>query len=403
MYIDTSSIKENFPIFKYNKKLVYLDTAATSHLPTCTIEAIIKYYKTTHSNINRGVHRLSEKATINVEETRRIIQKFINAEYTEECIFVKNTTEALNLIANCLPVTHLKEGDGILITSMEHHANIIPWRLICSKYNYKLHIAPITENGILDVVKISTLLREKEIKLLSMTHVSNVLGTINPLETIINIAKKLNTIVVIDGAQAIQHLVIDVQKLNCDFYVFSGHKIYGPTGVGILYGKKKYLNAMPPYLGGGNMVLNILNDKILYNDIPHKFEAGTPPIASIIGLGVSIKYFKKNQQTIIELEKELIKYTIQKLKTIDNLHLIGPLTNRAGIFSFTLENKHPHDVGTILNLQDIAVRTGHLCAIPLLQRYKINAVTRASLGMYTTFEDIDKLHSALLIVNKTLK
>jgi cysteine desulfurase/selenocysteine lyase len=403
MSIHINNIKENFPIFKYNKKLVYLDTAATSHLPDCTIKAIVKYYKTIHSNINRSVHRLSEKTAYSVEETRKVIQKFINAEYAEECIFVKNTTEAINLIATCLPRAHLKEGDSILITIMEHHANVIPWRLLCSNYNYKLHIAPTTENGTINITKISTLLTKEKIKLLSITHVSNVLGTINPLETIINIAKKLDIIVIVDGAQAVQHMVIDVQKLNCDFYVFSGHKIYGPTGVGVLYGKKKYLNVMPPYLGGGNMLLNITSNKILYNELPYKFEAGTPPIASILGLGVSIKYFKKNQQTVMELEKNLIKYTIQKLKTIENLHLLGPLTTRAGIFSFTLENKHPHDIGTILNQHDIAVRTGHLCAIPLLRRYKINAVTRASLGMYTTFEDIDKLHAALLIVNKTLR
>lgn len=403
MYINTSDIKGNFPIFKHNKKLVYLDTAATSHLPSCTIKAITKYYKTIHSNINRSVHKLSEKTAHTVEKVRKIIQKFINAEYVEECIFVKSTTEALNLIANCLPKTHLKEGDSILITSMEHHANIIPWRLVCAQYNYKLHVAPITENGTIDIAKLTTLFIQEKIKLLSLTHISNVLGTINPIETIINIAKKHNIIVIVDGAQAVQHMLVDVKKLNCDFYVFSGHKIYGPTGVGILYGKKIYLNNMPPYLSGGNMVLNLTNDKIIYSELPHKFEAGTLPIASIIGLGSSLKFFKKNQQTVLELEKNLIRYTLQKLKTIENLHLLGSAISRAGIFSFTLENKHPHDIGTILNQQDIAVRTGHLCAIPLLQHYKINAVTRVSLGMYTTFEDIDKLHTAILVVNKTLR
>lgn len=400
-------LKQYFPLLKekiYNKTIVYLDTAATSQLPKCSINAVHKYYLKKHANVNKGVHTLSELATKSMEKTRKIVQKFINAKYPEECIFVKNTTEALNLIAHTVSQTYLKKGDGVLLTDMEHHASILPWRLLSTKYGYELYVLPVKKKtGVLDIEKLKNILNEKNIKVLNIVHVSNVLGTINPVENIIKLVQKKNIITIVDGAQSVQHLNINVQKINCDFFVFSGHKMYGPTGVGILYGKKNILENLPPYTSGGNMVLDITEDTIIYNDLPHKFEAGTPPLASIAGLGETINFLKKHEKKIKKHEKLLVSYTLQKLKTIEGLSLLGNAKNRVGIFSFTMSGKHPHDIGTLLNQHGIAVRTGHLCTLPLLKKYNTNAVTRVSLGMYTTYEDINKLHSTLLKINKILK
>jgi cysteine desulfurase / selenocysteine lyase len=401
-----NNIRKNFPILTSrvnNNLLVYLDNAATSQKPLVVIDAITNYYKNFNANTNRGTHYLGDLATIKFEESREKIRKFINAKSIKECIFTKGTTEAINLVASSFGEAFLKENDEIILSNMEHHSNILPWQLLIHKKNIKLKIIPIFNNGELDLDNFHKLLNSKT-KLISITHASNTLGTINPVKDIIEIAHKHNIPVLLDGAQAIAHLPIDVIDLDCDFYVFSGHKIFGPTGIGVLYGKEQYLEKMPPYQGGGQMILTTTFTESVYNHLPYKFEAGTQPIAEVIGLGAAIDYI--NQLDLIALHKykqDLLNYATQKLQTIPGLTIIGNASHKISILSFSLANIHPHDVGTILNNKGIAIRVGHLCTLPIMNFYNLTALNRVSFSIYNTYTEIDKLYEALLEVKRIFK
>ncbi len=400
------TVRQDFPILKtkvHNHDLVYLDNAATSQKPYQVIDAVTDFYKNFNANINRGPHYLSEIATLKFEEAREKIRKLINAKYAAECIFTKGTTESINLVASSFGVKFLQPGDEIVLSTMEHHSNIVPWQLLQLQKDIKLKIIPMLVNGELDLTNFNALLTEKT-KLVSITHVSNALGTINPVKKIIDLAHKKNIPVLLDGAQAVSHGVIDVTNLDCDFYAFSGHKMFGPTGVGVLYGKKKYLEQMPPYQGGGQMILKVSFNETIYNELPYKFEAGTQPIAAIVGLGAAIDYI--NQLDLVKLwqhEHDLLEYAILKLQTVPGLTIIGNAKNKISILSFMLDQIHPHDVGTILNNSGIAIRTGHLCTMPIMDFYKIPALNRASFSIYNTLEEVDKLYFALLNVRDVFK
>ncbi len=401
-----NQIRKDFPILKTmvnNNQLVYLDNAATSQKPLLVIDAITNYYKHCNANINRGTHYLGDLATSKFEETREKVRTFINAKTTKECIFTKGTTEAINLIATSFGEKFLQDGDEIILSTMEHHSNIIPWQLLQKQKKIQLKIIPILANGELDLTNFDALLSSKT-KLVSIVHVSNTLGTINPVKQIIDAAHKKNIPVLLDGAQAIAHLSIDVTELDCDFYVFSGHKIFGPTGIGVLYGKEQYLEQMPPYQGGGQMILKVSFEETIYNHLPFKFEAGTQPIAEVIGLGAAIDYINQlDLDTIKQHEQQLLAYATKKLKSIPGLTIIGNAKNKASILSFTLDQIHPHDVGTILNTFGVAIRVGHLCTLPIMDFYNIAALNRASFSIYNTFAEIDKLYDALLTAKKIFK
>ena len=400
------TVRQDFPILKtkvHNHDLVYLDNAATSQKPYQVIDAVTDFYKNFNANINRGPHYLSEIATLKFEEAREKIRKLINAKYAAECIFTKGTTESINLVASSFGATFLQPGDEIVLSTMEHHSNIVPWQLLQLQKDIKLKIIPMLDSGELDLTNFNALLTEKT-KLVSITHISNALGTINPVKKIIDLAHKKNIPVLLDGAQAVSHGVIDVTNLDCDFYAFSGHKMFGPTGVGVLYGKKKYLEQMPPYQGGGQMILKVSFNETIYNELPYKFEAGTQPIAAIVGLGAAIDYI--NQLDLVKLwqhEHDLLEYATLKLQTVPGLTIIGNAKNKISILSFMLDQIHPHDVGTILNNSGIAIRTGHLCTMPIMDFYKIPALNRASFSIYNTLEEVDKLYFALLNVRDVFK
>lgn len=396
-------IRQDFPILQTkvnNKPLVYLDNAATSQKPLTVIDSINTFYKHFNSNINRGTHYLSEIATLKFEAAREKIRAFINAPSAAECIFTKGTTEAINLIASSFGEQFLQSGDQIVISAMEHHSNIVPWQLLQLKKKIILKIIPLLPNGELDLTNLDNLLTPNT-KLVSIVHVSNTLGTVNPVKKIIDAAHNKNIPVLLDGAQAVNHLTIDVQALDCDFYTFSGHKMFGPTGIGVLYGKKKYLEQMPPYQGGGQMILKVSFDETIYNELPYKFEAGTQPIAEAIGLAAAIDYI--NQLDLITLrqhEHELLEYATLKLQTIPEIKIIGTAKEKISILSFALDQIHPHDVGTILNDYGIAIRTGHLCTMPIMDFYKIPALNRVSFSIYNTFAEIDQLYLGLLEIKK---
>jgi len=400
------TVRQDFPILKtkvHNHDLVYLDNAATSQKPYQVIDAVTDFYKNFNANINRGPHYLSEIATLKFEEAREKIRKLINAKYAAECIFTKGTTESINLVASSFGATFLQPGDEIVLSTMEHHSNIVPWQLLQLQKDIKLKIIPMLVNGELDLTNFNALLTEKT-KLVSITHISNALGTINPVKKIIDLAHKKNIPVLLDGAQAVSHGIIDVTNLDCDFYAFSGHKMFGPTGVGVLYGKKKYLEQMPPYQGGGQMILKVSFNETIYNELPYKFEAGTQPIAEIVGLGAAIDYI--NQLDLVKLwqhEHDLLEYATLKLQTVPGLTIIGNAKNKISILSFMLDQIHPHDVGTILNNSGIAIRTGHLCTMPIMDFYKIPALNRASFSIYNTLEEVEKLYFALLNVRDVFK
>lgn len=399
-------IRQDFPILQTkvnNQPLVYLDNAATSQKPLTVIDSINTFYKHFNSNINRGTHYLSEMATLKFEAAREKIRAFINAPSTAECIFTKGTTEAINLIASSFGEQFLQSGDQIVISAMEHHSNIVPWQLLQLKKKIILKIIPLLPSGELDLTNFDNLLTPNT-KLVSIVHVSNTLGTINPVKKIIDAAHNKNIPVLLDGAQAVNHLNIDVQALDCDFYTFSGHKMFGPTGIGVLYGKKKYLDQMPPYQGGGQMILKVSFDETIYNQLPYKFEAGTQPIAEAIGLAAAIDYI--NQLDLITLRKhedELLKYATLKLQTIPEIKIIGTAKEKISILSFLVDQIHPHDVGTILNNYGIAIRTGHLCTMPIMDFYKIPALNRVSFSIYNTFAEIDQLYLGLLEIKKIMK
>ncbi|HOT14795.1 MAG TPA: cysteine desulfurase [Bacteroidales bacterium] len=398
---DVNSVRKDFPILGstvHGKPLAYFDNGATTQKPQCVIDAVVECYTKTNSNIHRGVHYLSDQSTEMYENARKNIQQFINARYSQEIIFTSGTTGSINAIAFSFGEKFVKAGDEILISAMEHHANIVPWQMLCERKNAKLKVIPVDENGELKLDAVDSLLTEKT-KILAITHVSNVLGTVNPIKAIIDKAHKKGIPVLIDGAQSIQHVKIDVQELDCEFFVFSGHKIYAPTGIGILYGKEEWLNQMPPYQGGGDMVDCVTFEKTYYNSLPYKFEAGTTNYVDAVGLSVAIDYIKKlGFDNIAGYEKDLLEYATNKLQTIEGLKIYGTAADKGPVISFLLENIHPYDTGMILDKLGVAVRTGTHCAQPIMDFYEIEGTVRASMAFYNTFEEIDRLYEGLLRV-----
>jgi cysteine desulfurase/selenocysteine lyase len=391
---DVEKIRADFPILQrkvHGKPLVYLDNAATSQKPRQVIDAIVRYYEGSNANIHRGVHFLSEIATEEYEAARRTAQQFINAAHAHEIIFVRGTTEGINLVAQTFGRANIQSGDEVLITAMEHHSNIVPWQILCDERGAKLRVAPINDRGELLLDEFAKLLGPRT-KLVAVTHVSNALGTINPLREMIELAHARNIPVLVDGAQAVPHMKVDVQALDCDFYTFSGHKVYGPTGIGVLYGKSALLDAMPPYQGGGDMISSVTFAKTTYNKLPYKFEAGTPDIAGVIGLGAALTYV--NDLGIANIgghEHDLLVYATEKLSAIPGVSLMGTAKEKAGVVSFVIEGVHPHDIGTILDQEGIAIRTGHHCSQPIMERFGIPATARASFAAYNTREEVDAL------------
>ena len=394
---NVEEIRAQFPILqrKVNgKNLVYLDNGATAQKPQLVIDSITKYYSYENANIHRGVHLLSQEATSAYENARATIQSYIHAAESCEVIFTKGTTDSINLVAFSMGET-LQKGDEILISYMEHHSNIVPWQMLCERKGLVLKVIPIHENGELDLEAFDNLLSEKT-KLLSITHVSNTLGTINPVENLIKKAHAVGAKVLIDGAQSIQHFPIDVQALDCDFFAFGGHKVYGPTGVGILYGKKQILDSLPPYQGGGDMIAKVSFAKTTYNELPHKFEAGTPHISGGIALGKAFEFMQQlNLEQVIEHEHSLLLYAEEVLSSFNGLRIIGTASDKASVVSFVIENIHPFDIGTLLDKQGIAVRTGHHCTQPLMDFYQIPGTIRASFALYNTKAEIDLFATAL--------
>ncbi len=395
---NVEKIRRDFPILKqrvHGKPLVYLDNAATTQKPLAVIEALDRYYREYNSNIHRGLHLLSEKATEAYETVRFKAQRFLNAADSKEIIFTRGTTEGINLVAQTWGRKNVAAGDEILVTNMEHHSNIVPWQMLCEEKGAALKVVPINDSGELVLEELKKLLSPKT-KILALTHVSNALGTVNPIAEIVKMAHSKDVKVLVDGAQAVPHLAVNVQELDCDFYVFSGHKIYGPTGIGVLYGKYALLDAMPPYQGGGDMISSVTFEKTIYKKPPYKFEAGTPHIAGVIGLGAALDYVGHlGLGNIASQEQDLLAYGTQKLSEIPGLKIIGTAKHKAGVLSFTLGEIHPHDIGTILDRQGVAVRAGHHCAQPVMDRFQIPATARASLALYNTRSEIDALAKAI--------
>jgi cysteine desulfurase/selenocysteine lyase len=391
---DVGRIREDFPILKqkvHGHPLVYLDSAATSQKPRAVLEAMQEFYLHDYSNVHRGVHLLSERATRAYEDSRAKLQHFINAAEAREIVFVRGTTEAVNLVAQTYGRKNLTAGDEILITAMEHHSNIVPWQILCEEKGAVLRVAPINDRGELIFEEFEKLLGPKT-RLVAATHVSNVLGTINPIREIVEAAHGWKVPVLVDGAQAAPHMKVDVRDLNCDFYAFSGHKLFGPTGVGVLYGKAALLDGMPPYQGGGDMIASVTFEKTTYNAIPFKFEAGTPYIAGAIGLGAAVDYLNQvGLESITAYEQGLLEHATHSLSRIPGVRLIGTAKEKASVVSFVLDGVHPHDIGTILDQRGIAIRTGHHCAQPVMERFGVPATARASLAFYNTKEEIDVL------------
>jgi cysteine desulfurase / selenocysteine lyase len=401
--LDVEKIRRDFPILARDvrgKKLVYLDNAATSQKPRVVIDALSRYYEQENANIHRGVHFLSELATAEHERARQTVRSFINAADAKEIVFVRGTTEAINLVAQTYGRVHVGRGDEVLITAMEHHSNIVPWQLLCEEKGAKLRVAPINDDGELLLEEFAKLLTPRT-KIVAVAHVSNALGTVNPLRQIIQLAHQRNIPVLVDGAQAVPHMKVDVQALDCDFYAFSSHKMFGPTGVGVLYGKASLLEAMPPYQGGGEMISSVTFEKTTYNKLPFKFEAGTPNIAGAIALGTAIEYLNEiGMNKITAYEHELLEYATRKVSAIPGVRLIGTAKEKAGVLSFVIEGIHPHDVGTILDQEGIAIRTGHHCAQPIMDRFGIPATARASFAFYNTKEEADALANGILKVQE---
>ncbi|MFN6374682.1 MAG: aminotransferase class V-fold PLP-dependent enzyme [Chitinophagia bacterium] len=395
---NVENIRNQFPILSRKvkgKDLVYFDNAATAQKPQRVIDALTSYYTQYNANIHRGLHTLADEATAAFEATRHTIQHFIGAEFAEEIIYTKGTTESINLVANSWGNAFLNEGDEIIISSLEHHANIVPWQMIAAQKGAILRVIPMDDNGITDMAAFASMLSEKT-KMVAIVHVSNALGVINPVEEIIGLAHAQGAHVLVDGAQSSVHLDIDVQTLDCDFYVFSGHKVYGPTGTGILYGKKKLLEAMPPYQGGGEMIKEVTFEKTTYNELPFKFEAGTPNIADFIALKSAIDFIQETGKAIIrEHENNLLTYATAKLKEIEGVRIIGDVPNKVSVISFVVDGVHPQDLAILLDNQGIAVRTGHHCAQPLMQRLCIVGTTRISFAAYNTIAEIDIFIEAL--------
>jgi cysteine desulfurase / selenocysteine lyase len=391
---DVSRIRADFPIFGEpvnGKKLIYLDNAATTQKPQTVVDAMTRFYTKEYANIHRGIHYLSERATESYETAREKVRRFINAASLQEIIFVRGTTEGINLVAQTYGRLHVKCDDEILISGMEHHSNIVPWQILCEEKGARLQVVPMNSKGELVLERYEQLLSPRT-RLVAITHVSNALGTINPIRSIIRLAHERNVPVLVDGAQAVPHMPIDVRELDCDFFSFSGHKMYGPTGIGILYGKERLLEAMPPYQGGGDMIRSVTFEKTLYNELPHKFEAGTPNLAGAIGLGAAVDYLGSvGLNHLSAHEQDLIAFGAAALQTLDGLRIIGTAAIKASVLSFVLEGIHPHDIGTILDQDGIAIRAGHHCAQPVMDFFNIPATARASFGLYNTREDIEAL------------
>ena len=400
---DLARVRADFPILKqkiHGKPLVYFDNGATSQKPQTVIDALARYYSAENSNIHRGVHSLSERATADYETARRKVRDFINAQSEKEIIFVRGTTEAINLVAQSYGRPFLKAGDEIIVSAMEHHANIVPWQMVCDQVGARLRVIPINHDGEIVMEEYEPLLNERT-KLVAVAHVSNALGTIVPVKQMISLAHKRAVPVLVDGAQAVPHLKVDVRDLDCDFYAFSGHKMFGPTGIGALYGRVELLEKMPPYQGGGDMISLVTFEKTHYNVLPYKFEAGTPHIAGVIGLGAAIDYLQAlDWNQVSAHEHELLNYATEALGEIQPLRIIGTAKEKAGVLSFVLDHVHAHDVGTILDQEGVAVRAGHHCAMPVMQRFGVPATTRASFAFYNTVDEIDVLVKAVRRVLK---
>ena len=395
---DVLKYREDFPILAqkvYGKPLIYFDNAATTQKPQVVIEVLNRYYSFENANIHRGIHYLSQKATDAYDDARASVQRFLNAKSAREIIFVRGATEGINLAAQSYGRAFLKKGDEILISAMEHHSNIVPWQILSEQIDAKLKVIPINDEGELLFAEYEKLLNKKT-KLVAIAHLSNALGTINPVKKIIKRAHEMEAVVLIDGAQSAPHLPVDVQALDCDFFVFSGHKIYGPTGIGVLYGKEALLEKMPPYQSGGDMISAVTFEKTIYNKLPFKFEAGTPHIAGVIGLGAAIEYVSQiGLDRIAAYERELLDYATPALSKIKSLRLIGTAKEKASIVSFVLDQAHAHDIGTILDQKGIAIRAGHHCAMPVMDRFKVPATARASFAFYNTKEEINQLVDAI--------
>ena len=395
---DVARIREDFPVLHQmvnGKPLVYLDNAATTQKPQAVIDALVRYYSADNSNVHRGVHTLSQRATEDYDSGRSKARQFLNAASDEEIIFVKGTTDGINLVAHSYARQHLGEGDEIIISTMEHHSNIIPWQVLCQEKGAHLSVIPISDAGELLMDEYESLLSSRT-KLVAITHVSNVLGTVNPIKQIVEMAHSQGVPVLVDGAQATPHMPVDVQKLGCDFYVFSGHKIYGPTGIGVLYGKAEFLEAMPPYQLGSDMIKSVTFERTVYNALPYKFEAGTPNIAGVIGMGAAIDYLTEiGMDRIDNYEHGLLEYGTECLSGIDGVKIVGNAPGKASVLSFVMDCAHPHDIGTILDTEGVAIRTGHHCAQPLMNRYGVPATARASLSFYNTRDEVDLLVKAI--------
>ena len=398
MILNIEKIRADFPILSqqvYGKPLVYLDNAATTQKPQCVIDKVRHYYEQDNANIHRGVHLLSERATAEYEGARETIRALFNAKSTKEIIFTRGATESINLVASSWGNAHVSKGDEILITHMEHHSNIVPWQLLCERTGATLKVAPMNEAGELEMAAFEALLSERT-RLVGVVHMSNALGTINPIKPIIEKAHAAGASVLVDGAQAAAHLPVDVQALDVDFYVTSAHKMYGPTGIGVLVAKEALLDAMPPYQGGGDMIRTVTFEKSQYNDLPHKFEAGTPNIAGAIGFGRAIEYINTiGFEAIQAREKALLSYATARAEAFEGLRLIGRAKEKACVLSFVMDGVHPHDLGTILDREGVAIRAGHHCAMPVMQFYKVPATARASFSIYNREAEVDALFAAL--------
>lgn len=401
--LDSASIRKDFPILRlrpYGKPLIYLDNAATSQKPQQVIDAVTSYYESSNANVHRGVHYLSELATAKYDEARVKVQHFINAPESHEIVFTRGNTEGLNLVAHSFGRPNIGEGDEVLLSTMEHHSNIVPWQILCEETGAVMRVAPIDDDGAIILEEFEKLLGPKT-KLVAMLYVSNALGTINPMKQIIKMAHDQGVPVLVDGAQALPHLPVDVQDLDCDFLSFSPHKMCAPTGIGILYGKTKYLEAMPPFLAGGDMIASVTFEKTIYNDLPFKFEAGTPNIAGVIGLGAAVDYLcGVGMEKIAAHEAELLAYGTKILESVEGLRMIGTAKHKVGVMGFTMESAHPHDIGQLLNDDGIAIRAGHHCAQPVMKYFGIPATARASVALYNTKEELDALGASLRNVNK---
>ncbi len=398
--------RDDFPVLQQSargKQLVYLDTGATAQKPQSVIDAVAHYYHDDNASVHRGVHYLSEKASKAYDAVREQVRQWINARSSNEIVFTKGATESINLVAQSFARTTLKKGDEILISMMEHHANIVPWQMVCEQTGAQLKVLPIDAQGQIDLTVFEFMLSSRT-KILALTHVSNVLGTVNPVQEMIAMARQYPLTVLIDGTQGVHHQAVDMQALDCDFYAFSGHKMYAPTGVGVLYGKESLLESMPPFLGGGNMIKTVSFEKTTYNELPDKFEAGTPNMAGVIGLGKAIDYLQTcGLDNIAQHEAHLLKVATHQLQDIPGVKIYGHAANKVAVISFRLENIHPHDVGTIFDSQGVAVRAGHHCAMPLMTHLGEPALVRASFGLYNNLQDVDALIAAVHYAQKLFK